>query len=161
MTKRVPLSGKAADGAYMLVSDEDYDRVNAIRWHMSSNGYAVNRNRDNGIKKTIRAHRFIMNAPIGMDVDHINHNRIDNRRSNLRVCTRSQNLHNKECLGTWFDKRRSVWQVEVRVDKKKYYIGAFREKDEAVKAYREAKENLVYHQPSDNIVKGEYVQEEA
>ena len=86
-----------------LIDDEDYDKVvEAIRYKNGKPGkwyahevqpgycYAVNGSRRNGI------HRVVMDAPPGMDVDHINGDRLDNRKQNLRVCTRSQNSSNKK-----------------------------------------------------------------
>ena len=86
-----------------IIDDEDYERVvEAIRYkngmpgkwyaHETSNGYcyAVNGNRRNSV------HRVVMNAPPDMDVDHINGDRLDNRKQNLRVCTRAQNSSNKK-----------------------------------------------------------------
>jgi hypothetical protein len=92
---RKELSNKVA-----LVDDEDYNRVmkaisSRARWyaHSSPKGskfYAVNGSRDLAI------HRVITNAPKGMDVDHINGNPLDNRKENLRICTRSENCRNKK-----------------------------------------------------------------
>jgi len=86
-----------------LVDDEDYERVvEAIRYkngipgkwyaHEVAKGYcyAVNGSRD------VSIHRVVMNAPPGMDVDHINGDKLDNRKENLRVCTRAQNSSNKK-----------------------------------------------------------------
>jgi len=86
-----------------LVDDEDYERVvEAIRYkngkpgkwyaHEVAKGYCY---ATSGCRR-IFIHRVIMNAPSGMDVDHINGVRLDNRKENLRVCTRSQNSSNKK-----------------------------------------------------------------
>ena len=88
---------------YVIIDKEDYDKViEAIRYksgkpgkwyyHGSIDGYeyAVGGNRDKSI------HRVVMDAPEGMDVDHINGDRLNNTKSNLRVCTRSQNSQNKK-----------------------------------------------------------------
>mgnify|MGYP003661541398 CR=1 FL=1 len=83
-----------------IVDDEDYDKVmSAIseraKWYYrcmgqsSFNEYAINGNR------RMSVHRVVMDAPKGMDVDHINGNGLDNRKENLRLCTRSQNCMNQ------------------------------------------------------------------
>lgn len=82
-----------------LVDTDDYDWLRKNKWYVSNSGYAV---RDQYIGKvngkyksrTVLMHREILNAPKGSDVDHTNGNRLDNRKSNIRVCTRSQNLAN-------------------------------------------------------------------
>lgn len=71
-----------------LVDDADHEWLSAFRWCLNGDGYAV-RSTD-----LVRMHRLIMNAPAGTDVDHINMNTLDNRRLNLRVCSRSQNKAN-------------------------------------------------------------------
>jgi hypothetical protein len=87
---RDELSDKVA-----IVDDEDYDKVmSAIskraKWYYHLNKYAVNGDR----RKSI--HRVVMDAPKGMDVDHVNGNGLDNRKENLRICTRSQNMMNQK-----------------------------------------------------------------
>lgn len=70
---------------------EDYDLVSQYTWHKMSCGYFYHK--DN--KQCFLLHRFIMNPPSGTDIDHINHDKGDNRRRNLRLASRSQNLVNK------------------------------------------------------------------
>ena len=82
-------------GLFAIVDDGDYFELNKFRWVVVSTKagyYAINRSKL-GI---ILMHRLILNAPDGFDVDHKNGNRLDNRRENLRVCTRSQNLYNQK-----------------------------------------------------------------
>lgn len=108
---KIPLYGKNGLGKYMLVDIEDVPKVSGYRWHVSDNGYAVNR-RDG---TTIRAHRLIADTPTGMDTDHINHDKLDNRKSNLRVCTRSVNLMNKQGVkGYYYAPRRNRWVVDCK-----------------------------------------------
>lgn len=134
---KIPLSGKRGAGKFMLVDVEDVPKLAGIRWHLTDNGYAVNRTRGTNI----RAHRLIMNTPKGMDTDHRNRDRLDNRKSNLRVCTRSENLQNKAAIGVWLDKRRGTWQAEITVNKKKRYLGAYKTREEAMEVYRRTKKS--------------------
>lgn len=85
--KKVPLVGKMGKGKYAIVDDEDYEKVSRYRWHYG-NGYAIS---DFGV----RMHRFIMSPPQDLVVDHINHDRLDNRRSNLKICTQFENSQNR------------------------------------------------------------------
>ena len=85
------------NGAAALVDDEDYEALAGYAWHeMVSGGlrYAI-RDNPKGSPRTIMMHRQIMSAPAGMDVDHWDNDGLNNRRANLRVCTRSQNAHNR------------------------------------------------------------------
>ncbi len=77
---------RLSNGRFALVDDKDFDRVNAFRWYFHPDGYAISRNKS--------MHRFILNAPKGMVVDHKNHDTLDNRRKNIWICTHSQNSLN-------------------------------------------------------------------
>jgi hypothetical protein len=75
---KISLSGKNGEvTGYSIIDEEDYDKVCIYKWRLS-NGYAI------GGPKTIKLHRFIMNAENGLMIDHINGNKLDNRKSNLR-----------------------------------------------------------------------------
>lgn len=77
-------------GMFVLVDDDDYEYLNSFNWCVSSHGYAKA-----GInKKTVYMHRMIMGYPKGYQIDHINENKLDNRKENLRICTSSQNRRN-------------------------------------------------------------------
>lgn len=83
--KKIPLTKRK----FALVDDSDYDLLIKFKWHYND-GYAM-RWTKNG---KVRMHRMIMDAPKNMDVDHEDHNGLNNQRYNLRVCTRSQNKMN-------------------------------------------------------------------
>ena len=88
-------------------------------------------------------HRLILKAEKGQVCDHINHNGLDNRRKNLRLCTNSQNFGNQRkrpnkssiYKGVCFYKRDSKWQVGIECNYKKYYLGRFDNEIEAAKVY--------------------------
>lgn len=101
-------------------------------------------------KKTAYLHRIILNAPKGMDVDHIDGNPLNNSRKNLRLCTRSQNLAAKRRLhnvstsgfrGVHFMKAKGRFQAHVHKNGKKIHVGSFGSALEAAKAYDIAAEN--------------------
>ena len=75
-----------------LVDDDDYDFYHRFDFVGTKKGYAVFRR---GLSRGLRLHRLIANPPKGLVVDHINGNRLDNRRKNLRVCTSAQNAVNR------------------------------------------------------------------
>lgn len=88
------------NGSLILLDDEDYP-LTKVAWGINSVGYARRtiRVKENGGKhKTLLMHRHIMDAKAGEVVDHINGNKLDNRRSNLRLCTQSENLLNRHKL---------------------------------------------------------------
>lgn len=92
--KEIPLHGKYANGHVVLVDDVDYDKVKDMSWHaergkegiLYATGYREGR--------VIKMHRYILNAPRSMLVDHKNRNGLDNRRDNLRQCSNGQNQQN-------------------------------------------------------------------
>ena len=82
-------------GHYAIVDREDYDKVNAFSpWYENDGGYATKKTRIKGKNVSIRMHRLIMNPPGGLEVDHINGNRLDNRKSNLRCVSHQINVWN-------------------------------------------------------------------
>lgn len=92
-------------GDPILCDDADYEWLNSYKW-TSSNGYAATSIQG----KMVGMHRLIVSPPPGMVADHINRQRADNRRSNLRAATISENTRNasKRCIrfdeptGTWW-----------------------------------------------------------
>ena len=88
--------------------------------------------------KRVYLHRFIMDAPKGMVVDHINHLREDNRKCNLRVCTKSQNNRNLSCTGYYFNKKYGKWQAYITLNGKRKSLGTFEKEVEAKEARKVA-----------------------
>ena len=131
---------KLTKGKYALVDDKDFNWLSQRRWHYSV-GYAMRRDKN----IILLMHRIILNTPKGLETDHLNENRLDNRRKNLRICTKSQNIMNKGFQknntsgfkGVFWRKDRSKWKV--RIGQK--YVGLFSDKIQAARAYdRKAKE---------------------
>lgn len=83
-------------GQYALVDDEDFDKVNEYNWYLLKNGRDL---RARGLhritKRQMYMHRLVMNAKPNDFIDHINHDTLDNRKSNLRPCTKQQNCFNQ------------------------------------------------------------------
>lgn len=129
------------DGSECLFDKEDFDKIKDLTWCLDGHGYALARK---GVDKEvirIKMHRLIMDAPDGFDVDHINHNTIDNRKNNLRICTRSQNNTNQTkrsdntsgIIGVSLY-RNSKWRADISINKKRTCLGYFINKDDAIKA---------------------------
>jgi len=122
-----------------LVDAEDFDLVAKHKWFLHPGGYAYaspwNGSRKN--RKNIVMHRLIMGFPTKKDVDHKNRNKLDNRRANLRLATRSQNVINKPVSGvrskTLKDGRKR-WSARVKINQKEHHLGVFDTKEEAQRA---------------------------
>lgn len=94
-----------------------------------------------------RLHRFIMNCPKNMEVDHINNNPLDNRKINLKVCTHfenQQNLRSKtsEQTGVYYREKRNIWCANITHNKIRY-LKEFKTKNEAIKQ-RKKWESIFY-----------------
>lgn len=84
-----------------------------------------------------------MNCPDGLEVDHINRNKLDNRKSNLRIVTRQQNMCNKgsyinsisKYKGVSWHKKDQRWYAQIRFNRQLYFIGSFENEDVAAAAY--------------------------
>ncbi len=129
-------------GKVALVGDEDYEELNASKWcavKRKGGWYAMGRT-------GILMHRVILEAPPGVQVDHRNHDGLDNRRKNIRLCTSSQNNANRikkpGCSSTYkgcsWCKARRKWQAYIYVNYKRIFLGYFAKEIEAARAYGQA-----------------------
>lgn len=133
---------------FTLVNDEDFEKLNQYKWGFDGS-YAVREEKMLHLVrgKKVYLHRKLLNDPQGLEVDHINHNKLDNRKENLRIVTHQQNNWNNRLratntsgyTGVYLDKRRLKWDAMITVDKKNIYLGSFKEKAEAARAYQSAK----------------------
>lgn len=144
---RVPV----ADGYEAIVDTEDYDLVSQYKWHSTNTHvrYAQTRTsaRGGAKRRMLTMHRLILDAPPHMDVDHINHDGLDNRKANLRLCTSSQNSANQRPRkgGTSQYKGVSIaradmarsrpWRATLGFQGKRIIIGQFATEHEAALAY--------------------------
>jgi hypothetical protein len=132
--RRIPLGG----GHYALVDAEDFEWLNQWKWYLA-NGYATRVEKG----KVISMHRQIMQPPKGMLVDHINHEKEDNRRINLRICTWQENMYNRSKRrgsvsrfnGVTYRKRSRKWIATVWFKGKHIWSQAFDDEVEAARAY--------------------------
>lgn len=123
---------------------EDYDLIKKYTWYKDNDGYIVSDTH----KRRTKLHRLILNPEPSLDVDHIygNKTRHDNRKSNLRICTRGQNSRNKidmsnntsGCIGVVWHKYANKWMASLTVNNEYIYLGLFEDKQDAIKARIEA-----------------------
>lgn len=150
---RIPLT----KGKYTLVDDRDYGYLMGWKWQVlegKRGRYCAKRSsaRKRGEKrKNIYMHRIIMHYDGNMDIDHINGNALDNRRSNLRICTRSQNHHNAGLRsdnksgyrGISWREDNKTWAARIDFNNTSKHLGCFENIEDAVLARREAEEQYV------------------
>lgn len=122
---------------------EDYDKIKDYCWLENPYGYIVS----STIKPTPLMHRIVMNAVDGkIKVDHINHNRADNRKFNLRKVTQRENRRNTSIsksntsgiIGVSWRKEINKWQAYIGINDKHLYLGSFANKQDAIRCRLEA-----------------------
>lgn len=145
MTATIPLRGEKAVGMVVLVDDADMSAVASIRWHISAQGYAVSHT-------GTLMHRLLMDAGPGMEVDHVNLDRLDNRRANLRLASKAENRRNsarRSHSGQPYKgvRRRpnGTWQARIRFQGQEHHLGQYATAEQAAVAYDEA--SRFYHRP--------------
>lgn len=137
-------------GKVALVDDEDYKWLSVFKWYPITNK-AGNTYAWTGVKqldgkwKTKRMHRMILEAPDGVQVDHVNHEGLDNRRANIRLCTASQNLCNRRKIkdttsiykGVYWCPRNKKWRAQI-YRHGTVHLGMFTHQEDAAEAYNKA-----------------------
>lgn len=128
-------------GENILVNDEDYVWLSKHKWYLS-NGYAINERRK-------KMHRLIMEANPGEIIDHVDRNKINNQRSNLRFANKCQNVHNQKkrdntktiYKGVHYVKRLNSFVARCRMNFQDHFLGYYRSDIAAAYAYnKKAKE---------------------
>ena len=165
--KKINISTKKYPDTYALIDDDDYDEVSKYKWYTKKTTNVKYATRwfivDNKIKIEYM-HRFILKVKNGFDVDHINHNGLDNRKKNLRVCTRSQNNMNSrkrknqtsKYKGVYYNKRDNKWVSQIRHNKKTICVGCFLNEIDAAKAYNKAAKKYYGEYANLNKIKQAY-----
>ncbi len=159
---RIPLrSLSGAVRAYALVDTDLEPTLSAYTWGLSL-GYAVRIGLSDGKRRGIRMHRAIMGAPDGLEVDHINRNRLDNRRANLRLATDAEQAQNlskaktyrgqlptSQYRGVCWISRRRRWRAQVYIAGAIVFSKTFRDEAEAGAAAAAARLKWMSHTVED------------
>lgn len=171
---------KLTQGLITLVDDEDYEYLNQWKWIAVKLGYTYYAARNHFISKkrtTLSMHRVIMNTPKGIEVDHIDHNGLNNQKSNLRNCSHKQNIWNRSSrkntkskyLGVTLQSTKHKYIIKegiekITISKPKYtahisangktiYLGSFNKEKDAAIAYNKAAINLYGSYANINVEK--------
>jgi len=135
-----------------LVDDDDYEFLSRITWYSDTKGYARHRVRFSSTEViTLRMHRVIMKAGKGIEVDHIDGNKLNNQKFNLRFATDGENKRNQKMYrnntsglkGVTWHKDKKRWTVQIGLDGRKLWLGQFRDREDAAKCYADAA--IKYH----------------
>ena len=139
----IPLTGKRGVGKFAKVSAEDYEAFSRRSWHVSPDGYPrASITVSKGEKRQTKMHHLVL--PLqgdGLEVDHINRDKLDNRRDNLRYVTRRENIlnsdnpfakrmrgeafeHKRPFYKLWFCNTYHKWRAYIQTDVKRIYVGS-------------------------------------
>lgn len=123
-------------GNFTLIDTEDLEKVKPYYFTKIAKDYFAS-----DLKSGyIHLHRLITDCPEGMVVDHINHDKADNRKCNLRICTIRQNNMNKKVKGYSYNKSSGNWRSYLMLNGKTVWYGIHHTEDEAKKARKKAEE---------------------
>lgn len=144
---KVPKLLQVGENDFAIVDADRFDELSRYNWRMGSMSYPVGA--VNGV--TIAMHRHITKAQPEQEVDHINHSGLDNRLSNLRICTRRQNTANtrkrvakedrsftSRFKGVSFRSDRMRWAAYIGTGKNREALGCYSTEEAAARAYNEA-----------------------
>jgi hypothetical protein len=137
--KQIIINNKRENETNAIVDDIDYYRFSMYNWSYTHNRYVATTIKG----KQYLLHRLILGVGKGYIVDHINHNKADNRQCNIRICTQSQNLANSHApntntsgyKGVVWAKNKRRYKARVMKDGKMFYCGSYRDAVDAAKAY--------------------------
>jgi hypothetical protein len=139
LMKLIPLTR----GKFTIVDDECFELLNKFNWHIDSHGYAARNGYVRGRRTKILMHRVLLNIPKHLAVDHINGDRADNRKCNLRICDNRENQGNRRkrqhassaYKGVSWHSSSQKWQVRISDNKKRTHVGVYNSETEAALAY--------------------------
>lgn len=144
--KKIPLT----KGKYALVDDADFEWLNQWKWGLNWNGYACRNARVSGRYKKTYMHRLINATLDGLDTDHINRNKLDNQRHNLRSLSRSNNnfhmlpskVNKSGIKGVMWDVGRNKWRAYIKKSGRQLFLGRFDTKEEAAAIRQKAEASI-------------------
>ena len=135
----VPLRGARGAGKFVLVDEDDFPWVSQNLWRLDTYGYVIG---PSG-RTSVFLHRLVAGSPEGLEVDHINQNKLDCRKANLRHATRAQNARNQRLTsannsgfkGVRLHKGMGRWEARIKVNGRDRYLGLHNNPRDAARAY--------------------------
>jgi len=132
--KEIPLTNSPLK---IIVDDDDFDIASSHRWYINGSGYASSTFNN----ESVMMHRYIIGANKGEEVDHINNNKLDNRSTNLRLCSHTQNLARRKIqphntsgfIGVCYDKINNKYRSYLQINGRHKSLGRFNTASEAAK----------------------------
>lgn len=139
---KIPLS----KDCYAIIDKDEISKIIKFKWYINKYGYAVTKSRH----YSTSMHRLITDCPEGFVVDHVNHNTLDNRKENLRICNQADNTLNQSirinntsgCIGVSWCNCKRKWVAYITKDGKHYNLGGYDSFDEAVQVRCEKAKEL-------------------
>ena len=133
--------GYTKNGDKFIFDLEDYGLIKDYFWNINNMGYVYCLVWKGNKCKNLFLHKLVMNCPNNKQVDHINRDKLNNRKSNLRICMAKENYRNRGAnsrntsgvIGVCFDKKSNKWKSQIWVDGKSIYLGTYEDKNEAIK----------------------------
>lgn len=141
--QKIALFGKRGNGQFVMVDDQDYEKVSNHKWYLAKNGYVHTTYKLDGKQIHLLIHRLILNL-LHVDkrlVDHKNHNKQDNTRDNIRICTNVQNQRNRMCQNGKTSHYKGVtfqyksWRSQIESEGIIYKLGSYHNEIDAALAY--------------------------
>lgn len=141
LTKSLP------DNSVFLFDLQDVVIANLSSWYKNSSGYVAGNKTIAGKQRTVLFHREIMRCPEGLVIDHIDGDKLNNTRNNLRICTHQDNLRNRpktlyptssRYKGVSFDTACNRWAAAISIDNKSRRLGLYYKEVDAARAYDRA-----------------------
>lgn len=132
------------------MDDDDFERLSKISWNLHPNGYAQGVINVGNRQVKVFMHRLVNETPKGMHTDHINGDKLDNRKSNLRTCVHRENQRNRgkavrtssKYKGVYWHGRDQKWVSRIVNKGKKIHLGYFDNEVDAALAYNEAAKQM-------------------
>jgi len=154
----IPIKSKTFGEHLFFIDGNDFDLIKDYKWSFvrnRDNNLYVTRGKYNPIDrkiKSIKLHRFILNCPEGLEVDHIDGNTLNNCRDNLRICTQMENSRNRKksiksksskYKGVYFHKVTNKYLASIKFNKVSKHLGLYKNQEDAAEAYNKAAK--IYH----------------
>jgi hypothetical protein len=140
--KKIHLSGVKGKGLFALVDDEDFEHLNQFKWHKSAFGYAIRKTQVEGKQKVVWMHRVVNNTKEGLITDHIDRDKLNNQKKNLRAVDHSTNAYNSKLFntnksgyrGVCWAKNMNKWRASITKNYEHIIIGYYDNISDAVMA---------------------------